>query len=244
MTGTSKKMTAGKKILIGLLIFSVIAAVAFHLFVTRYLPPIVRKRLEEVIVKGSDSLYKMEMGKFDLSFWGGSARIQHLRITIDSNVYKRMSEAKSLPPMTCELILPGVQLNGIGMRSLVFSRKLNIREIVFDSADVQLARHFRNSKEKLSNGQPLWKLIQPRLNSIEIGNIYCAGLKINYRNVDSAAAFRWQIEKSNILISGVRVDSSSANDSSRLLFAKNISFNAADIKLKTCLLYTSPSPRD
>jgi len=233
MTRTHKKMSAGKKILIGLLIFSVITAVAFHIFITRYLPPIVKKRLAEVIVNGSDSLYKFEMGKFDLSFWGASARFADLRITIDSAVYKRMSEAKILPAITSELILRKGNLNGIGIRSLIFARKINIREIVFDSADVQLARHFRNNKDKVDNGQPLWKLIQPRIRSIEIGNIYCADLKINYRNVDSAKAFRWQIEKSNILISGVKVDSASTYDSSRLLFAKNISFNATDIKLKT-----------
>lgn len=233
MTWAHKKMSAGKKILIGLLIFSLIAAIAFQIFVTRYLPTIVKKRLEEVVLKGSDSLYKIEMGKFHLSFWGGSAQFQDLHITIDSIVYKRMSEEKSLPPLTSELTLPRVHLNGIGIWSLIFSRKINIREIMFDSAKVQLARHFRDSKNKMDNSQPLWKLIQPRIRIIEIENIYCANLKINYRNVDSAKAFHWQIEKSNILISGVKVDSASANDSSRLLFAKNISFNATDVKLKT-----------
>ena len=234
MATSSKKKAIGKKILIGILIFLLISAAAFQIFITRYLPSLAKKRLSEIIVNGSDSLYKFEMGKFDLSFWGSSAHFTNLHITIDSTVYKRMSEAKKLPPLTLELFLPKGHINGLGLNSLIFSRKINIREIVFDSADVKLARHFKNSQDKVvDDSQPLWKLIQPRIRSIRIGNVYCADLKIKYRNIDSAAAFQWQFEKSNILFSDIRVDSIAAMDSNRLLFAGNVSFNIMNIKLKT-----------
>ncbi|MEO6610865.1 MAG: hypothetical protein ABIT05_16685 [Chitinophagaceae bacterium] len=233
MAPVVKKRSLGRKILIGLVIFVILCAAAFHLYITRYLPPLVKRRLTEVIVTGSDSLYKFEMGKFDLGFWGGSARFTDLHITIDSTVYKRMKEAHKLPPMTCEIHLSKGQINEIGMRAMIFSHKIDIGEILFDSADVKLARHFKTTEDDVDNGQPLWKLIQPRIRSISIGAIYCAGLKINYQNVDSATSFRWQIEKSNILISGIKVDSVSARDSNRFMFASNVSFNASHIKLKT-----------
>ncbi len=228
-----KKKHIGRKILIGVLIFLVIAGTAFHIFITRYLPPLVKKRLSEIIVNGSDSLYQFEVGKFDLSFWGGSVRFSDLHIKIDSNVYKRMEGTKKLPPMTSEIVLQKGRINGIGLRSLIFSKKIDIREIVFDSADVSIARHFKASDEQPDYGEPLWKLIRPRIKSIHIAAIYCADLKMKYRNIVSAAAFKWEFEKSNILLSDIRVDSASTYDSSRLMFAKNIVFNADKIKLKT-----------
>jgi hypothetical protein len=228
-----RKRRIGRRILAVLLVFLVLCGVGFHLFITRYLPPLVKKRLSEVIVTGSDSLYKFEMGNFDLGFWGGSARFTDLHITIDSTVYKRMKESRLLPPMTCEILLQKGHINGLGLRSLVLSHKLNIDEIIFDAADVKLSRHFKASEDKTDDGQPLWKLIQPRMRSISIGAIYCANLKINYQNVDSATSFRWQIEKSNILVSDIKVDSVSAKDSNRFMFAKNVSFNATNIRLKT-----------
>jgi hypothetical protein len=56
---------------------------------------------------------------------------------------------------------------------------------------------------------------------------------MTYRNVDSAKSFRWQFDSCNVLISGIRVDSASSMDTSRLLFAKNLSLTAMDVKLKT-----------
>lgn len=233
MPGSNKKLSTGRKVLIGLLIFIVIAGAAFHIFITRYLPPLVQKRLSEIVVKGSDSLYKLEVGKFDLSFWGGSINFENLTITVDSARYTALKNEKKLPPMSCELVLPRGRINGIGLRSLIFNKKINVKEIIFDSADLKLARHFVNSDQQTSAGEPLWKLIQPKIRSIEVGAIYCADLKIQYKNIDSAAAFKWQFDKTNLLLTGIRVDSASTRDSSRLMFAENMSFTASNFKMTT-----------
>jgi hypothetical protein len=233
MTGTKRKMSTGRKFLLGSLILIVVAAGAFHIFITRYLPPLVKKRLTEVIVKGSDSLYQLEIGKFDLSFWGGSVYFQDLHIQVDSNRYRQMKEAKKLPPMSCELVLKKGKINGIALRSLIFSKKVNIREIVFDSADLKLARHFISSNEQVTSGEPLWKLIQPRIRSIDIGLVYFADLKMQFHNIDSAAAFHWEFEKSNLVLSGLRIDSASTMDSTRLMFAKDVAFTAKGVKMTT-----------
>ena len=233
MINKAKKMSITKKILIGILIFIVIGGVIFQIFITRYLPSMVKERLSAIIVKGSDSLYKLEMGKFDLGFWGGTISITDLRITIDSARYKKMNEEKRLPPLTFELILPKAKAAGINIKALIFSKRIDIRQIGFGSAEVKLARHFKTTEAAKNNDVPLWKLIQPDIRSIRVSSIVCDDLKINYKNVDSAAGFHWQFDKSNILFSDIRVDSISASDSNRLLFAKNIILTAADIKMKT-----------
>ena len=228
-----RRTSVTKKILIGIAVLLVIAGIGFHIFVTRYLPNIVKERLSDVIVKGSDSLYKFEVGKFDLSFWGGSISFTGLKITTDSVRYKKMSDAKMLPPLTFELDLPKGNIEGIGIRALIFSKKIDIRQISFTSADIKLARHFRNADSTIAEGQPLWKSIQPNIKSIKIAYVLCRDLKINYQNVDSAANFHWQFDKSNVFFSDIKVDSASARDTTRLLFAKNMSLTASDVKLKT-----------
>lgn len=228
-----KKKPVWKIFLGGLLVLAILAGIAFHIFVTRYLPGMVRERLSDVIVKGSDSLYKFEVGKFDLSFWGGTISFSDLKIITDSVRYKKLSDAKKLPPLTFELDLPKGSIDGIGIKALLFSKKINIRQINFTSADVKLARHFRNADSTLIASEPLWKLIQPTIKSINIHYVICQNLKIKYQNVDSAAAFHWQFDKSNIVFADIKVDSATTMDTSRLLFAKNISLTAADVKMKT-----------
>jgi lipopolysaccharide export system protein LptA len=233
MINKVKKVSTAKKVLIGLLIVIVISGVSLQIFITRYLPSLVKERLSDIIVKGSDSLYKFEVGKFDLGFWGGTIGITDLRITIDSTRYKKMNEEKKLPPLTFEVILPKAKVEGINIKAIIFSKRINVRQISFTSAEVKLARHFKTTETANIEDIPLWKLIQPQIRSITVNNIICADLKINYKNVDSAAGFHWQFDKSNILFSDIQVDSTSASDSNRLLFAKNIILAAADIKMKT-----------
>jgi hypothetical protein len=232
-TVVKKRRSILKKILIGIAILVVLAGIAFQIFITRYLPPMVRERLADIIVKGSDSLYRFEVGKFDVSFWGGSVQFTDLKITIDTVRYKKLEAAKKLPPMTFQLDLPRGSIDGIGLRALILSKKIDIRSIRFKSADVHLARHFRSADTTATTDEPLWKLIQPNIRSINIASVRCDDLKMTYQNVDSATSFRWAFDKCNIMFSGIRVDSSSANDSSRLLFAKNIALTADDIKMKT-----------
>ncbi len=228
-----RRFSTGKKILIGILVLVLLSGLAFHLFITRYLPPLVRSRLTDIVVKGSDSLYRLEMGKFDISFWGGSARFMDVRITIDSAKYNKMSLENRLPPLTFNLGLQKASVDGIGLSALIFSKKINIRQINFTSADVNLARHFRTTDTASTEEDPLWKLIQPDIRSISIDRVHCADLKVKYQNIDSAKSFRWQFDKCNIFFSDIRVDSLSALDSTRLLFAKNVALTANEIKMKT-----------
>lgn len=230
---TRRRYSVGRKLLIVLVVLLLLSGIAFHLFITRYLPPMVKSRLSDVIVKGSDSLYRFEVGKFDVSFWGGSIHMAGLKITIDSNRYRQMEMEKRLPSLTFNLDLPAGSVEGIGLRALIFSKRIDINSIRFASANIQLARHFRNTDTVHHQDVPLWKLIQKDIRSIAVGKVICNDLKVNYRNVDSAAAFRWEFDKCNILFSDIRVDSASTADSTRLLFAKDLALTAKEVKMKT-----------
>ncbi|MEO5948243.1 MAG: hypothetical protein ABIP79_15605 [Chitinophagaceae bacterium] len=193
----------------------------------------VKSRLSNVIVEGSDSLYKFELGKIEVNFWSGNVKLSNLHISIDSNRYQQMKDARNLPPLTMDLSLPEANISGLKVWKLIFYKEIEIREIDLLAADVKLARHFRTTDTISSNDEPLWKLIQPDIKKISIDNIICANLKVNYQNVDSAKSFRWQLDKCNFIVTNVKVDSVSAKDSTRLLFSKNIALAADDMKLKT-----------
>ncbi len=230
---SGKKKFLIRKILIIAIALILIVIIGFQVYITKYLPPLVKSRLSNVIVEGSDSLYKFELDKIDVNFWGGNVKLSNLHISIDSNRYRQMKDAGNLPPLTMDLSLPEVKVIGLKVWKLILSKRILIREIDLLAADVQLARHFRKTVTISSKDEPLWKLIQPDIKAISIDNIICANLKVNYQNIDSAKSFRWQFDKCNFIVTNVKVDSVSAKDSSRLLFSKNIALAADDIKLKT-----------
>lgn len=230
---SGKKKSLVRKILLISLALILIIVIGFQLYITKYLPPLIKNRLSNVIVEGSDSLYKFELGKIDVDFWGGNVGLSNLNISIDSNRYQQMKLAGNLPPLTMDLTLPKVKVMGLKIWNLIFSKKISIRQIDLLAGDVQLARHFRTTDTLKTNDEPLWKVIQPDIKAISIDNIICANLKVNYQNIDSAKSFRWKFDKCYFIVTDIKVDSVAAKDSTRLLFSKNITLTANDIKLKT-----------
>ncbi len=233
MASPPRKYSTGRKILIGIIVLVLIAGATFQIFIHRYLNPIVRERLEAIIVKGSDSLYTFDVGALDVSFWRRSLHFSGMHIRIDSNRYRILEQEDRLPPMTFDLNLPAGIVNGIGIRELLFKKEIDIGSIHFREANVQLARHFRKERKVDSAEVPLWKSIQPGIKSIRIGNATCDNLKMSYLNVDNDDKFRWQFDQCDVAFSGIRVDSASSYDSNRLLFAENIAINVKHIKMKT-----------
>ncbi len=233
MATPRKRHRVLKWILISLFILIVLAGIGFQVFITRYLPPMVRERLADVIVKGSDSLYRFDMGKFKVSFWGGSVHISDLTISIDSARYQRLREKNNLPPITFLLNLQEAKIEGVGVWSLILRKKINVDVISFRQANLDMARHFRNAVDLPQTGEPLWKAIQPDIRSIAVRLVRCDSLNVSYQNVDSASTFFWKFDKCNARIYDILVDSASANDSSRMLFAKNLAISMKNMKMET-----------
>lgn len=233
MATPRKKHRVLKWILISLFILIVLAGVGFQIFITRYLPPMVKDRLTDVIVKGSDSLYRFDMGKFKVSFWGGSVHISDLRISIDSARYERLKQENNLPPITFLLNLQEANIEGVGVWSLILRKKINVDVISFRQANLDMARHFRHSVDLPQSGQPLWKAIQPDIRSIAVRLVRCDSLNVSYQNIDSASTFFWKFDRCNAKIYDILVDSVAAKDSSRLLFAKNLAISMNNMKMET-----------
>src|SRR5687767_14187506 len=131
MPSSPDKYSTGRKILIGIIVAVLILGAAFQIFIHRYLDPVVRERLEAIIVKGSDSLYTFDVRKLNVSFWRRSLQFSNMHIRVDSNRYRQLEKANRLPPITFDLDLPAGILNGIVFRELLFKKEVDIENIHF-----------------------------------------------------------------------------------------------------------------
>jgi len=209
-------------------------ALAFPVFINRYLERVIYERLEKLIVSGSDSLYHFKLDHMTVSFWNNSVTVKNLHIGIDSAHYTEREKYSNLPALTFEINLSSGSVRGIELLPLLYARKINIESIVSKKADVSFSRHFRRSDNTIDTGNvPLWKLLQPEIKSISINKIVLDDLSINYTNADSAKAFKWKFEHCSSIIDNTMIDSVSVGDKDRILFSKNVSIQFTDVKLQT-----------
>ena len=199
----------------------------------RFLEPLLKDRLHTLIIQGSDSLYTYKLGNLDASFLGGNVEVENLHIDIDSARYAMLKAANDLPSITMELDLIKGKIEGIGVLSLLFSKKILIDEIISEDANIRLMRHVVSKDSNKNKPPPLWKSIQPDINSISIGKINLDGVKFLYRNADTAASLKLQFDTCHAVFSKVLIDSAAAADESRVGFAEELTMRFRDLKFRS-----------
>ncbi|HYK55553.1 MAG TPA: hypothetical protein VEV15_03675, partial [Flavisolibacter sp.] len=211
----------------------VLAALTGIIFLANFfLEPALQKKLHTLIIQGSDSLYTYQLGKLNASFFGGDVAVENLRIDIDSNRYKVLEQRNALPSLTMQLTLEKGHIKGVGLISVLFGRKITIEEIMTKQANIRLSRHV-NEKERVKENLPLWKAMQPSIKSISVNHIKLDGVKFLYNNADTSESVKLQFDRFDALVDHLQIDSTAAEDTSRIGFAKNIFLKFHDLKFRT-----------
>ena len=202
-------------------------------FANRFVEPVLRDRVHTLIVQGSDSLYYYNLGKLSANFFGGNVEVENLHIRVDSNRYYKMLKENSLPSLTMQLDLLHGKIQGLGVFSLIFGKKIKISEVLSKEADIKLSRHLHKDHKEPTNVLPLWKAIQPDIKSISIDKINLDGVKLLYRNADTSESVKLQFDRCEASFSDILIDSAASADTSRIGFARSLSMQFYDLKFRT-----------
>ena len=107
MASTGRRYSTGQKLLIGFLILIVLAGVGFQVFMNQYIPPMVRSKMSDIIIKSSDSLYRFDATGFNVNYSTRSIHFANLHIRIDSNRYLQLKKQNRLPQVTYDIFFTG-----------------------------------------------------------------------------------------------------------------------------------------
>lgn len=201
-----------------------------------YIEPVLRKRLHTLIIDGSDSLYTYKLESLNANVFGGNIEVKGLHVSIDSNHYHLLKSKNALPALVMQLDIERASIKGIGIFSLLFSKKIFIEEISSKEANIKLLRNFKKLDSAASitkNKQPLWKTLRPNINDISINKIQLEGIKLLYRNTEEIDAAKLQFDRCDAIFENIRIDSASIADTSRIGYVENFSFRLNDLKFRT-----------
>lgn len=199
-----------------------------------YVEPVLRKRLQTLVVEGSDSLYTYSLADLHVNFFGGNVGIHDLQVHIDSSKYQQLKMNGQLPALTMDLNINQAHIRGIGIFSLVFGKKININEISSEDADIVVNRYLQEKDTVTAKTEklPLWKTIQPIIKDVTVKKIKLNGIKLLYKNAEGSEG-KLQFDQCDALFENIRIDSTAAQDTSRIGYVGNFSFRLNDLKFRT-----------
>lgn len=219
---------------IPLLLLAVMITVAV-LGVNTFLKPTVKRALSKVVVEGSDSLYTFSLGDYTLGMGGRSVDISNLRIQIDSNRYRQMKAANTLPPLIFSVQLSKAAIRGLNPWALWRNKNISCNSIVLEGSIINVQQQKNdNDTAKKEPPKTLYEAIKPDINEIDINYIQLTNSNVIFKTlqVDTAKKEDLRFDRMAIKISDIKVDANSHKDTTRILYAGNIEAGFDSLRLK------------
>ena len=218
-------MASRKRIyLFGSILVLLLAVAAFVEWgLNPYFSPKFRRLLQEVVVKGSDSLYRLDIGGCTVHVLEGSVTLTGCHLSIDSNQYARKKQEGTLPSLTATLQLTQVKVSGFNAWKWFMAKRVDCSSLTLVGATMTFNRHPGFAKPAAgAPSKELYPLIESSVRSIRIGEILLGDLRVSYDNGVPEKPFRWGFERCEARLGGILVDSSTVSDSTRIAYASSL----------------------
>jgi hypothetical protein len=243
---TSRKKRIPRWPFIVLSILLIIGAGAWYTY-NRYFAgdkwkPLLQAKLKEMILKSTDSLYRIEYSDFDLNLASGDATLSDFKLIPDTNVYNRLVEQRKAPDNLFTLWVDKLTIKNVGAKKAYQDKVLNVSSIIIDKPSLTMVnkRHSFNDTVKVGQPKTPYQLIKNIFKELRIDSVSLKDISLNYINKNEAVTRKTALKHLDINISNVLIDSLSAQDTSRFYYTKGVEVIIHNYKVVTPdSLYTS-----
>jgi hypothetical protein len=202
-------------------------------FLSEYIPHLLKKKINHMVVSGSDSLYQCSIGDISFNALLGKVSISDLHITIDSAKYHEQKLAGKLPNLTFELKMEKGSVKSLQIFPLIISKKIRIEKIELNKVNIALCRQFKETKKKQPSEGALWRMLRPTINGIYVNTVTLNEMKFIYRHSEDKKDVALAYQDCSVRLEHIRIDSMGAANASRILFTENISIQLTGLNYYT-----------
>jgi len=211
-----------------LIVFILLAAVAWYLNVKSR--PLLTEQIKTLLYKSTDSLYTISFTKVTTNIFTGHASLQNVKITPDTNRFKQLIALKRAPNNLYTVSLKKLVVKRFHPLTLYKERRLRLEEVLFDKPTVLMVnRQFGFNENRLPRPvKSPYDFISKNLKEFSIQTIKFKDASFKYINKNLKKPNVFSIKNLNITLTGLLVDSTSAEDPTRFYLLKDVAINLND----------------
>lgn len=193
-------------------------------YLSRNWKPIIEAKLKEVIYNSSDSLYTLKYANLDINIPFGNISLDSVELIPNSAVYNKLVLAKDAPNNQYYIKLASLQIKHFSLTDVFFNRKLSISNIILEQPDIQMTYEYHAFNDTLSTKpkKSLYDHIKGVFTAVNIKNVTIENADFRYVKIEQGNKSQLAVQKVNINIKDILLDSTSNLDSSRLFYTKMI----------------------
>lgn len=226
--------TRGKIIFLSLLTLIIAAIACGIIYWNAYKKQIIRNELENTIRNKTAGLYVLQYDSLKLDEVAGDLAVTGLTLAYDSLKYFSLEKTGSPPPILLKIEIPSLLVTGVKTPRALLSKEIvgkniHIREPVIEIIYTQAGK----DSSRIIPADEVYKQVLGKLAMIKVDTLEISNAQIITRSLKTGKE-KLQINNASIRLADVVVNSAANKDSTRLLFAKQLSAAAENI--------TWPSP--
>lgn len=212
---------------------SLIILVSGFFFWRNYKYKLVNKKLDKLIAVKSNGLYQLAYQNLIIDEVLGNVSAENVEMTPDSLVYQTLVDQNMAPANLFFIKIPKLIITGVITPKALLNKEISAHIIKIENASIII--HLSNGNKPGESGfnsgirSDLYRVILGKLNSIKTDSIVLENTDVSLLDKNSKESLN--IHGLSIRFSGVLIDSVHQNDSSRILFAKNLAIQCEALKL-------------
>ncbi|GGI26729.1 hypothetical protein [Pedobacter mendelii] len=216
-----------------LILATILASIAWYLNIKSR--PLLTTQIKTLLYKSTDSLYTISFTKVSTNILTGSATLQNVKITPDTNRYKALIALKRAPNNLYTVSLKKLVVKHFHPLTMYREHKLQIEEVLFDKPEVLMVNRqldFNENRAPKLIKSP-YAFISKSLKEFSINSILFKDASFKYINKNVAKPTVFSIDDLNITLVDLLVDSTSFDDPTRIYLLKDVVINLKDYNYAT-----------
>jgi len=154
--------------------------VGVNLIVSSKAENYLHSELEKIIETNSKGLYRMKIGKVDVDFLSGSARVNDIRVQLNYEKFNLLEELDGLPEIYGSAKITSISLLGLDYTKLLLSgkRKFKLKELrILNPEFYVFHEEHTDTMKKKREAFDFYSVIAPYLDEVNVKKISTSGGK-------------------------------------------------------------------
>jgi len=197
--------------------------------------PLLQRQLKELVLKTSDSLYRIEYSDFDLNIASGNATLHDFRLIPDTQVYNKLVKLKKAPDNLFILSVKKLTIKNVGAKKAYRDKILDIDNITIDNPNLTVIdkRFTFNDTVKVGKPKTPYQIIKKVFKQLHIDSVALNDISLNYIDKNRPIIKQTMLKHLDIAVSDIFIDSLSGQDPSRFYYTKDVNFTIHDYQIGT-----------
>ncbi|MBK0381987.1 hypothetical protein I5M32_03365 [Pedobacter sp. SD-b] len=218
----------------GVFIVIVMIAASAAWYINREWKPLLTTVIKNTFTDATDSLYRIKFSDISVNILSGSITVDSLSIFPDLDIYQKMIKNGDAPENLISLKIFKFSIKNANPLKVYREKKLDIKNITIQNPKLAIFyTKLKNQKKKKEDNRTAYERLRGTLKALKIGSIFLNNVKFKYIDQSFKTPKITFIDKVNIRLNDILIDSASRYDSSRLFGTKDIIAEISDYSYAT-----------